>query len=136
MVIKDHIDIENLCNCPDSRRWGKICAHGVAVGLHWLKARQPVTAPPAAGPARPFGKPAPAAPVRKVSSLLRDPAGEPAELSIILPQNFEQAAARGKIMMVLEAKWGGGRLSLIHISAVRQTNGRLCASSKQNEWVS
>ena len=112
MVIKDHIDIENLCNCPDSRRWGKICAHGVAVGLHWLKARQPVTAPPATGPARTLGKPAPPAPIRKVSALLRDPAGEPAELFIILPQNFEQAAARGKIMMVLEAKWGGGRCPL------------------------
>ena len=45
MVIKDHIDIENLCNCPDSRRWGKICAHVVGVGLHWLKAQQPQTVP-------------------------------------------------------------------------------------------
>ncbi len=112
MVIKDHIDVENLCNCPDSRRWGKICAHGVAVGLHWIKSRQPMTAPAAAGPLRSSGKPGPVAPVRKVSSLLRDPAGEPAELCIILPQNFEQAAARGKIMMVLEAQWGGGRCPL------------------------
>src|SRR5271166_2794497 len=56
MVIKDSIDIENLCNCPDARRWGKICAHGVAVGLHWIKSRQPLTAPTAAVPARTYGK--------------------------------------------------------------------------------
>ena len=36
MVIHNGIDIENLCNCRDAREWGKICAHGVAVGLHWL----------------------------------------------------------------------------------------------------
>ena len=103
MVIKSGIDVENLCNCPDSRRWGKICAHGVAVGLHWIKAQQPA----AAAPARSSVPAAP--PARKVSSLLRDAAGEPAELTLILPQNFDQAAARGKIMLVLEAKWSGGR---------------------------
>ena len=37
MVIKGEIDIENLCNCREAREWGKICAHGVAVGLHWLR---------------------------------------------------------------------------------------------------
>src|SRR5712675_3046383 len=38
MVIKGPIDIENLCTCREAREWGKICAHGVAVGLHWLGA--------------------------------------------------------------------------------------------------
>jgi superfamily II DNA or RNA helicase len=112
MVIESSIDIENLCNCSDARRWGKICAHGVAVGLHWIRSRQPLTAPPSTVPGRlPVKTPA-VAPARKVSSLLRDATGEPAELFIILPQNFEQAAARGKIMMVLEAKWAGGRSPL------------------------
>src|SRR5215472_19157110 len=37
MVVKSHVDVENLCTCRDAREWGKICAHGVAVGLHWLK---------------------------------------------------------------------------------------------------
>ena len=41
MVIKGEIDIENLCTCREAREWGKICAHGVAVGLHWLKAQKP-----------------------------------------------------------------------------------------------
>ena len=47
MVIEGRIDIENLCHCRDARQWGKICAHSVAVGLHWLKAQQP-DAPPKA----------------------------------------------------------------------------------------
>jgi superfamily II DNA or RNA helicase len=112
MVIKTGIDIDNLCNCPDARRWGKICAHSVAVGLHLIRSRQPLTAPAATAPGRPPVKAAAPAPARKVSSLLRDPAGEPAELFIILPQNFEPAAARGKIMMVLDAGWDGGRCPL------------------------
>src|SRR5438552_1811473 len=76
MVINNPIDIENLCTCREAREWGKICAHGVAVGLHWLQA-QKTAAAPAPGrssaatstPARTAGKP---------SGLQRDPAGEPA----------------------------------------------------------
>ena len=36
-----------ICTCRDARQWGKICAHGVAVGLHWLEARKRETAPSA-----------------------------------------------------------------------------------------
>src|SRR5207237_2069092 len=39
LVLKNDIDIENLCTCRESREWGKICAHSVAVGLHWLKSQ-------------------------------------------------------------------------------------------------
>jgi len=112
LVIKSPVDIDNLCSCADARRWGKICAHSVAVGLHCLRARQPLTAPAATAPVRPAARAAAPAPVRKVSALLRDPAGEPAELHLILPGNFEPAAARGKIMLVLEAEWDGGRCPL------------------------
>ena len=112
MVIKGEIDIENLCTCREAREWGKICAHGVAVGLHWLKAQQPATDP---APAR-AGRSA-AAPLRHPGeeSLHRSnahAAGEPAELFIILPPNFDQAIARGKVMLVFEAKWSGGRCPL------------------------
>jgi superfamily II DNA or RNA helicase len=105
MVIKNSIDIENLCSCREARQWGKICAHGVAVGLHWLKARQLETAP---SPARS----APVLPARKPSALQRAVSGEPAELFIILPPNLDQAIARGRILLVFEAKWGGGRCPL------------------------
>ncbi len=116
MVIHNGIDIENLCNCRDARQWGKICAHGVAVGLHWLKAQSPATAPtPTAdrrsGSSTTLATP-PAPPARKTPSLLRAEAGEPAELFLILPPNFEQAAVRGRLMLVVEARWGGGRCPL------------------------
>src|SRR5262245_63339918 len=40
LVIHGPIDIENLCTCRDSREWGTICAHSVAVGLHWMQAQR------------------------------------------------------------------------------------------------
>ncbi len=105
LVIKDSVDIENLCNCREAREWGKICAHGVAVGLHWLKAQkaEPIPALP---------RSVAALPARIPPTRLSAAEGEPAELFIILPPNFDQALARGKVMLVLEAKWGGGRCPL------------------------
>src|SRR6478735_3701595 len=92
MVIKSGSDIENLCTCRDAREWGKICAHGVAVGLHWLNAQKPETT---ASPARPpVGVISAKIPAKKASALQQDASGEPAELSIILPPNFDQAIAR------------------------------------------
>jgi superfamily II DNA or RNA helicase len=110
MVIKGPIDIENLCTCREAREWGKICAHGVATGLHWLKAQNPDAS---SVPARSPGRPQPQTiPSKRPSSLQRDPSGEPAELFIILPPNLDQALARGKVMLVFEARWGGGRCPL------------------------
>jgi superfamily II DNA or RNA helicase len=110
MVIKGEIDIENLCTCREAREWGKICAHGVAVGLHWLKAQRAAADPT---PARPAAVGVPArTPAKKSPALQRAAAGEPAELFIILPPNIDQAIARGRIMLVFEARWSGGRCPL------------------------
>src|SRR6267378_5107380 len=103
MVIKSHVDIENLCTCREAREWGKICAHVVAVGLHWLKAQKAETAAAQAKSTVSGGPKNVAA--RKPSPLQRDVAGEPVELFIIVPPNVEQAIARGKVMLVFEAKW-------------------------------
>ncbi len=108
LVIQGPSDIENLCPCREAREWGKICAHGVAVGLHWVKAQKIESLP--AKVSR-LGTPAAAA-SKKAPGLRRDPAGEPAELFIILPPNLEQALARGKLMLVLEAGGAGGRCPL------------------------
>jgi len=108
MVIKSAIEIENLCNCRDAREWGKICAHGVAVGLHHLRG----TAPAVVSSQRI----APLEPVRqtpkKTPALRRSHTGEAARLCLILPPNFDQALARGRVMLVLEAEWEGGRAPL------------------------
>ena len=113
LVIKGPIDIENACTCRESREWGKICAHSVAVGLHWLKSLQP------AAPAQPGARHASTASPKssqptslKTPSVRRATDGAPAELFVILPPNFEQAASRGKVMFVLEAQWSEGRAPL------------------------
>src|ERR1035437_6199521 len=128
MVIKGEIDIENLCTCREAREWGKICAHGVAVGLHWLRAQRPAI-DPAPAPSAVGGMQA-SIPAKRVSALQRDGAGEPAELFIILPPNVDQAIARGKVMLVFEAKWSGGRCPL---SALPK--GRPFAFSQQDNAV-
>jgi superfamily II DNA or RNA helicase len=125
LVIKGPIDIENICSCRESREWGTICAHSVAVGLHWLKGAAGVS--PAESSLRrdasvsSQGKPNSAGrmPAAPSGGLLRNANGEPAELFIILPPNFEQAAARGKVMLVLEAKWSGGRCPLNALPKLR-----------------
>lgn len=127
MAIKGPIDIENLCPCRDSRQRGIICAHSVAVGLHWLKARQPDATP---APKRSIASVPPPAPARKAASLQRAPNGEPAELLIILPPNFDQAVARGRAMLVFEAKWSGGRCPLNALP-----KGRTFAFSTQDNAI-
>lgn len=109
MVIKSASDIENLCTCRDAREWGKVCAHGVAVGLHWLQAQKPV-APPARPAARSQSEAKTAAP--KISAWRRDAGGEPVGLHVVFPPNLDQAIARGKVMLVFEGQWSGGRVPL------------------------
>ena len=118
LVIKGPIDIENICSCRESREWGTICAHSVAVGLHWVQAQK---GPSLSAPSRirSVASVPPPPPSRKSSGLLRDATGEPAELFFILTPNFEQAAARGKVVLVLEAKWGGGRCPLNALPKLR-----------------
>ena len=135
MVIQNEIDIENLCTCRDAREWGKICAHGVAVALHWIEAQKPKAT--GAGKIATGGASVPAsrlvsslAPPKKASSLQRAATGEPAELFLILPPNFEQAIARGKVMVVFEAKWGGGRCPLNALP-----KGRTFAFSAQDNAI-
>ena len=110
MVIKGEIDIENLCTCREAREWGKICAHGVGVGLHWLQQQQPQATATPVQPSRTAS--VSAQPQRKPSALQRDPSGQPAELCIILPPSLDQAIARGKVMLVLEARHESGRCPL------------------------
>src|SRR5712671_1183889 len=127
LVLKGETDIENLCTCREAREWGQICAHAVGVGLHWLKGQQPPSAPTrGAGSTAAQSNSA----VRKTPSLLRDPKGDRAELFIILPPNLDQAIARGKVMLVFEAKWSGGRSPLNALP-----KGRSFAFNAQDEAV-
>ena len=129
LVIKSASDMENLCTCRDSRQWGKICAHSVAVGLHWLRSMQPTagasgkaasstaaatsssTSAPRSATSPAVSKPS----VRRVQRATAEGAGEPAEIFVILPPNLEAALAKGKVMVFFEGKWRGGRSPLANL---------------------
>src|SRR3954471_351939 len=118
LVIKNTVDIENLCTCRPSREWGTICPHSVSVGLHYLKTLQPATAE--TGKGAKSNNPASAAKTSGAPALSRPgkvllrggESGASAELFFILPPNLDQAIARGKIMVCFEGKWSGGRMPL------------------------
>ena len=99
----------------------------VAVGLHWLQAKKGETTAntPVTGKNL-----SPALPARKISALQREASGTPAELHLVLPPNVEQAIARGKMMLVFEAKWSGGRVPLNALP-----KGRAYAFSAQDDAV-
>ncbi len=127
LVMKDQINIDNLCGCRSSREWGTICAHSVAVGLHHLRASRAQDSRAGVPPAAPGVSPAnfrgetprlaggtPAPLPKRVGKRLQRAVngGEPLEVFVILPPNLEQAAARGKFMLCFEGKWRGGRSPL------------------------
>ncbi len=118
LVLKNGMDLENLCTCRASRDWGTICAHSVAVGLHWLKQRAVDRETGRQGDkGTDSTSPCPRvslspSPVRLRRAKLDESHAEPLELHIILPPNFADAATRGKVMLVFEAKWNRGRTPL------------------------
>ena len=119
LVIKDTINLENICRCRPSQDWGTICAHSVAVGLHHLRSLLPPAKPPQAKTGAlvdPGSSASGARPVRRDAKRLRraesPEEGEWAEISVIVPPNFPAAAARGKIMLCFEGKWSRGRMPL------------------------
>ena len=113
LVVKDAIDIENLCTCRNSRSWGTICAHSVAVGLHHLRSTQPLALAPSASTASQTPKPAAkAVPYQRVKRAGAGEGGVEAALHVIFPPNFHQALGRGKVMLYFEAAWEKGRTPL------------------------
>ncbi len=118
LAIKDAIDLENMCGCRESRQWGTICAHSVAVGLHHLHRNDPVpdkglatavTSTLLKGPTATVGMPARTG--ERIGRRLRrvKSGGEPLEISVILPPNLAQAMAKGVIMVCFEGAWRRGR---------------------------
>ncbi|MEK7676366.1 MAG: DEAD/DEAH box helicase [Verrucomicrobiota bacterium] len=121
LVIKDKINIENMCSCRASRSWGTICVHSVAVGLHVVRNRQSLPLEKSSGaPSLPCptaitkasgSSPKTTASAPKASRCLkRAPAdaGEPAEIFVIFPPNLAQAIPKGRIMLYFEGKWNRG----------------------------
>lgn len=111
LVIKDSINIDNLCTCRASKAWGTMCVHSIAVGLHHLQG----SAPPKAEdkPAPPLQKAVnPALAQKSFRRIERSETGPKAEIAVIVPPNFSQALAKGKVMLYFEGIWGKGRTPL------------------------
>ena len=126
LVIKNKVDVENLCSCRRSRQEGFICAHSVAVGLHYIRSRESVPLVSSGTPPtissnsavakidKPLAAQVAGPPRKPVRRLTRAPAGSEvdAEMFVIFPPNLEQAIAKGRVMIVFEVKWDGGRCPL------------------------
>lgn len=103
--VKTFSDVENLCTCRESREWGKICAHSLAVGLEFI------------APTHRTDAPAPETREEPSSQLAAGPKfveiGTPDVPSIalhfILPPQFESAWSKGQIMLVTEIERAGQR---------------------------
>ena len=87
LVIKNTVNVDNVCSCRASRGSGMICAHSVAVGLHHLRREKnsspelATPAPPRAGASRTKVEPKAGPRLRRATS---GEAGEPVEISVIL----------------------------------------------------
>ena len=131
LVIRHELDIENVCPCRQSREWGTLCAHSVAVGLHHLKPAAPEPARPnpatmanrtgssataSGGPSTPGRSSGPAAkaplsnkdPVR----LRRSETGKPLEIHVIFPPNLADAIQRDRVMVMFEGVTANSRAPL------------------------
>jgi superfamily II DNA or RNA helicase len=98
LKISSKSDVENLCSCRDSRQWGTICAHSLAVGLSSIRPK-PVPIPKSADPS-PQPKPV----------LNSDGAGTPFDAWFILPPTFINGWERNQIMLGCEVELEGRRL--------------------------
>ncbi len=132
LVIRRENDAENLCTCRQSREWGTLCPHSVAVGLHFLKPRaishpeggsRPATSTPAtSGPTRaPGSRPTSVPTTRDVVRVRRLPAtatptestaAEAVRIHVILPPSLADNLGRGRATVFLEGQWRRGRVPL------------------------
>ncbi|MBL9135135.1 MAG: SNF2 helicase associated domain-containing protein [Verrucomicrobiales bacterium] len=127
LVIRRENDAENLCPCRESREWGTLCAHSIAIGLHALKPGGTTPSPSGApGSASPRPGLTPVTPVpaktRPVRRLRRAEAGTPAEsitLHVVLPPNFADGIVRGKGTVFFEAQTAKGRVPLSSVPVDR-----------------
>ena len=99
MKIRTKSDVENLCSCRDSREWGTICAHSLAVGLAFIRPK-PVATPVQAPPAP-----------RELKPLLKlDGADIRIIAYFILPPTFLNGWDRNQVMLGCEAEMDGKRV--------------------------
>jgi superfamily II DNA or RNA helicase len=104
LKILSYTDVENLCSCRDSREWGKVCAHSLAVGLALINSKIPAKekVTRAVGCLPNLVNSADAAGASASSAT-------PIELHIVLAPNLESGWERGQLMVGFEVLSRGNR---------------------------
>ena len=129
LKISSKSDIENICPCRQSRQWGSICAHSVAVGLAVLQARSgSKIAQASASPATIAGSQSHSAQTVAAAGP-KFTLGSPNEpdfvtLSVVLPPQFMAAWERGNLTVGVEAERNGRR---VLINALDQKGSYRCS---------
>jgi len=109
LKIRTKSDVENLCSCRDSREWGTICAHSLAVGLAFIRPKPSVPAP-AQTPAV----------LREVKPVLKLDGTEPRIVTyFILPPTFLNGWDRNQVMLGCEVEVDGKRVLASALSPER-----------------
>ena len=109
LKIRSYADVENLCSCRESREWGTICAHSLAVGLAFIRPKPAVAAPAQTAPS-----PRQTKPVLKL-----DGAETRIEAYFILPPTFLNGWGRNQVMIGCEVETGGKRVLASALSPER-----------------
>jgi superfamily II DNA or RNA helicase len=127
LKIRSYTDVENICSCRDSREWGTICAHSLALGLASIQPK-PEIKPPSPSNTRPA-----------LPMLIADPEDAPEvgpptatrpsdplriELHIVLPPNIETGWERDQIVVGFEVVRKANR---ILASALDQSGSYYCS---------
>jgi superfamily II DNA or RNA helicase len=132
LKIRSYTDVENLCSCRDSREWGTICAHSLALGLASIR--------PKIAPMKPAEGPVP--PRLPVLVALDDGDSGPGnavgegtsgririELHIVLPPNLETSWEKDQVVVGLEVVRRGNRT----LASALDINQTYCCSKIDKE---
>ncbi|MBV9491777.1 MAG: SNF2 helicase associated domain-containing protein [Verrucomicrobia bacterium] len=122
LKIRTRTDIENLCSCRQSRDYGAICAHSLALGLAWI-APKPATPPNKSGA---DGGPVPK-PVARGPALVTEGDAPLIELHIVVPPNFLATWSRDQIMLGFEVVQAGRRI----LASALPASGRFRGSAEE-----
>ena len=114
LIFESEIDIENICSCRQSRQFGTLCAHSVAIALATLQpesihsssrgSESPATLSIINEPAKLQAK----APASKPWFNHDPPANTTLDLRLILAPNVVSQFHAASISMMMEGSEGGG----------------------------
>jgi superfamily II DNA or RNA helicase len=113
LKIRSYTDVENICSCRESREWGTICAHSLALGLASIRPKPEIKSSlsvPTAGPLLPIliaDAESPPHGGRVAETLPSDQLR--IELHIVLPPNIETGWERDQIVVGFEVVRKGNR---------------------------